>query len=79
MIAKSLRRWLGRVGVKAVYIEPGSPWEHGNCESFKGKRRNELLDGFNADVKLTCVAEVKVTHLDAMASLGLVSTSPRSR
>jgi putative transposase len=45
MIAKNLRRWLGRLGVKSVYIEPGSPWEHGYCESFNGKLRNELLDG----------------------------------
>jgi putative transposase len=44
MIAKSLRRWLGRVGAKTLYITPGSPWEHGYCESFNGKLRNELLD-----------------------------------
>jgi putative transposase len=45
MIAKSLRRWLGRVGAKTLYITPGSPWENGYCESFNGKLRNELLDG----------------------------------
>jgi putative transposase len=45
MIAKNLRRWFGRLGVKSVYIEPGSPWENGYCESFNGKLRNELLDG----------------------------------
>ena len=45
MVAKKLRRWLGRVGAKTVYITPGSPWENGYCESFNGKLRNELLDG----------------------------------
>ncbi len=42
--AKAVRAWLGRVGVKALYIEPGSPWEDGYCESFNGELRDELLD-----------------------------------
>ena len=41
--AKAVRRWLGRVGVKTLYIEPGSPWENGYVESFNGKLRDELL------------------------------------
>ena len=32
--AKSVREWLGRVGVKTLFIEPGSPWENGYIESF---------------------------------------------
>ena len=28
-----------------MYIEPGSPWENGYCESFNGKLRDELLNG----------------------------------
>ena len=28
-----------------LYIEPGSPWENGYCESFNGKLRNECLNG----------------------------------
>ena len=28
------REWLGRVGVKTLFIEPGSPWENGYVESF---------------------------------------------
>jgi putative transposase len=42
--AKAVRAWLSRVGVSALYIEPGSPWENGYCESFNGKLRDELLD-----------------------------------
>ena len=45
MVAKNLRRWLAGVGAKTLYIEPGSPWENGYCESFNGKLRDELLDG----------------------------------
>ena len=43
--ALAVRRWLARVGVKALFIEPGSPWENGYIESFNGKLRDELLDG----------------------------------
>ena len=28
-----------------LYIEPGSPWENGYCESFNSKLRDELLAG----------------------------------
>jgi len=42
--AKSVREWLGRVGVKTLFIEPGSPWENGYIESFNGKLRDELLE-----------------------------------
>ena len=40
-----MRRWLGRVGVETLFIEPGSPWENGYNESFNGKLRDELLNG----------------------------------
>ena len=42
--ATAVREWLGRLGVKTLYIEPGSPWENGYHESFNGKLRDELLD-----------------------------------
>jgi transposase InsO family protein len=43
--AHAVRGWLSRVGVKTLFIEPGSPWENGYNESFNGKLRDELLDG----------------------------------
>ncbi len=43
--ATAVREWLARVGVKTLYIEPGSPWETGPNESFNGKLGDELLDG----------------------------------
>jgi putative transposase len=43
--AEVVRGWLQRLGVKTLYIEPGSPWENGYIESFNGKLRDELLNG----------------------------------
>jgi transposase InsO family protein len=42
--ARAVRKWLNRLGVKTLFIEPGSPWENGYIESFNGKLRDELLD-----------------------------------
>ena len=43
--AKLVRRWLARVGVQTLFIQPGSPWENGYNESFNGKLRDQLLNG----------------------------------
>ncbi len=43
--AMAVRSWLGRIGVKTLFIAPGSPWENGYNESFNGKLRDELLNG----------------------------------
>ena len=42
--ARVVREWLGGVGARTLYIEPGAPWENGYVESFNGKLRDELLD-----------------------------------
>jgi transposase InsO family protein len=42
--ATIVREWLTKVGVKTLFIEPGSPWENGYVESFNGTLRDELLD-----------------------------------
>lgn len=44
-IAKRLRHWLSNLGVITTYIEPGSPWENGYCESFNARMRDEFLNG----------------------------------
>jgi hypothetical protein len=47
--ATAVREWLGKVGVKTLSIEPGSPrlhvGENGSVESLNGKLRDELLNG----------------------------------
>ena len=42
--ARAVRKWLASLGVKTLFIEPGSPWENGYIESFNGKMRDELLN-----------------------------------
>ena len=54
--ARAVRDWLNRIGVKTLFIEPGSPWENGYIESFNGKLRDELL---NREI-FTTLTEAKV-------------------
>lgn len=42
--SKEIQGWLNRLGVRTLFIEPGSPWENGYIESFNGKLRDELLN-----------------------------------
>jgi putative transposase len=73
--AKAVRKWLERLGVKTLFIEPGSPWENGYIESFNGKLRDELL---NREVFTTLTeAEVLIeqwrmdyNHIRPHSSLG---------
>jgi putative transposase len=43
-IAKALQTILSQVGCQSTFIEPGSPWQNGKCESFNGKFRDECLN-----------------------------------
>jgi len=54
--ARAVRKWLARLDVKTLFIEPGSPWENGYIESFNGKLRDELL---NREI-FTTLEEAKV-------------------
>jgi putative transposase len=44
-IANAVQKWLAKIGVKALYITLGSPWDNGYCESFNGSMRDEFLNG----------------------------------
>ena len=44
-IAKKLVKWLKDLEVGPLFIQPGSPWENGYCESFNGKMRDQFLNG----------------------------------
>ena len=79
--AKAIRKWLGRLNVKTLYIAPGSPWENGYIESFNGKLRNELL---NMEV-IDTLMEAKVlterwrrhyNHVRPHSALGYVPPAP---
>ncbi len=45
MTARRVKQWLASVGTQPLFIEPGSPWENGYCESFNGELRDECLNG----------------------------------
>ena len=44
-VAQAVRGWIRAVRAQTAYIEPGSPWENGYCESFNARFRDELLNG----------------------------------
>ena len=44
-VAQAVQDWIEAVGAKTAYIEPGSPWENGYCESFNARFRDEFLNG----------------------------------
>ncbi len=82
--AEAVRRWLNRLGVKTLFIEPGSPWENGYIESFNGKLRDELL---NREV-FTTLTEAKVlieqwrreyNQVRPHSSLGYQPPAPEAR
>ena len=66
--SEMVREWLGRLGVKTLFIEPGSPWENGYVESFNGKLRDELLNGeiFDTILEARLVTEQWRKHYNAI-------------
>lgn len=81
--ANEVRKWLARLGVKTLFIEPGSPWENGYIESFNGKLRDELL---NREI-FTTLTEAKVlieqwrqeyNHIRPHSSLGYRPPAPET-
>jgi len=82
--ANAVRRWLNRLGIKTLFIEPGSPWENGYIESFNGKLRDELL---NLEI-FTILTEAKVlidqwrreyNQIRPHSSLGYRPPAPEAR
>lgn len=43
-IAQALQGWMQAKGIQSTFIEPGSPWQNGKCESFNGKFRDDCLN-----------------------------------
>ena len=67
-VAKDLWKWLAKTGAKTLYIEPGSPWENGYCESFNSKLRDEFLNGaiFYSMKELRVLAELWRVHYNTI-------------
>ena len=82
--AKAVRKLLARLGVKTLFIEPGSPWENGYIESFNGKLRDEML---NREVFYT-LTEARIlteqwrreyNHIRPHSALGYRPPAPETR
>ena len=74
-VAHAIRRWLDQVGVKALYIEPGSPWQNGYAESFHSRLRDEFLalevfESLPAARRLTAAWKQDYNHQRPHSSLG---------
>lgn len=82
-IATAVRTWINAVGAKTAFIEPGSPWENGYCESFNSKLRDELLDGeiFYSLAEARVVIEAWRVHYNTVrphSSLGYRPPAPQA-
>lgn len=81
VIAKAAREWIAAVGARTAFIEPGSPWESGYCESFNSKLRDALLNGelFYSLAEARIVIEAWRQHYNTLrphASLGYKPRAP---
>jgi putative transposase len=82
-VAKDLRQWLADTGARTLYIEPGSPWENGYCESFNSKLRDEFLNGeiFYSMKELRVLVERWRVHYNTVrphSSLGYKPPAPEA-
>lgn len=82
-IAKAVRDWIDAVGAKTAFIEPGSPWENGYCESFNSKLRDELLNGeiFYSLAEARVIIETWRVHYNTVrphSSLGYRPPAPEA-
>lgn len=77
-IANTIKQWADEMGVEMYYIDPGSPWQNGKCESFNSVLRDELLNGelfgslLEAEVLLTSYKKTYNRHRPH-SSLGYLS------
>ncbi|GGJ42439.1 insertion element protein [Neoroseomonas lacus] len=83
-IAKAVREWIAAVGAQAAFIEPGSPWENGYCESFNSKLHDELLNGeiFYSLAEARVVIEGWRQHYNSVrphSSLGYKPPAPNAK
>ena len=80
---KALVKWLASLGVITTFIEPGSPWENGYCESFNARMREEFLNAelfgnmYEAKV-LTHRWQIHYNTIRPHSSLGYRPPAPQS-
>lgn len=77
-VAKAIQQWLTQLGVDALYIAPGSPWENGYAESFHSRLRDEFLaleefESLAVARQLTTAWKDDYNHHRPHSSLGYVT------
>lgn len=48
-VAQAVADWCRFTSIDSVFIDPGSPWQNAWIESFNGRLRDELLNGWQFD------------------------------
>ena len=77
-IAKAVREWIVAVGAKTAFIEPGSPWENGYCESFNSAMSYLNVSCSRRSTRLRCSSQWR-RHYNAIrphSSLGYRPPAP---
>ena len=59
-IAKTTRCFLADAKTQTLFIDPGSPWQNGYCESFNSRFRDELLnlEAFTSTLEARVLSEM---------------------
>ncbi|MEU2032610.1 IS3 family transposase [Nocardia amamiensis] len=78
MTAHAMTDWCRFTGVDAAFIDPGSPWQNGVCESFNGRFRDEFLacEIFHSLTEVQVLAEdwrIEYNNYRPHGSLGFLS------
>ncbi len=63
-IAAAVADWCRFNGVGSIFIDPGSPWQNAWIESFNGKFRDELLNGWHFDSLLEAQVLIEDWRID---------------
>ena len=56
--------WCRFNGVGSIFIDPGSPWQNAWIESFNGRLRDELLNGWRFDSLLEAKVLIEDWRID---------------
>ena len=63
-VAHAVADWCRFTGTDSVFIDPGSPWQNAWIESFNGRFRDELLNGWQFDSLLEARVLIEDWRID---------------
>ena len=64
LASHAIADWCRFTGAGSVFIDPGSPWQNAWIESFNGKFRDELLNGWQFDSLLEARVIIEDWRID---------------